>query len=247
MSTINVGINENVVLSKVEVVTATNGNLAVDFNFGEPVVATGATEFNPFAEDLDENGYAKTSSGGFAPVVKQWGPSVAKDTKADGTVRSMAEKSKETWDAMAELQNLLNQFGLCYVTSDKLKLDRFKDLGVDTTNWSTKILDQNVLDAATRNLVTQFNQAVGEFLGKKDHALRVLCVRKSKTSHYPGFRQNFIKDNPVVEPAAIPLEASKLKFTAWEIKNKYNDGTPVATTTDTTPQEPLTEESVFKD
>ena len=247
MSTIIVGINENAILSKVEVVTNSNGKLSVDFHFGETVAATPAEEYNPFAEELDENGYAKTSSGGFAPVIKHWAPSVAQDAKKDGTQRTMAEKSKETHDATTELQNLINQFALCFVTSDKFKLDRWKDLGVDGTNWSTRVLDQNVLDGATRNLVNQFNMAVGEFLGKKEHALRVLCVRKSKTSHYPGFRMNFVKDQPVVEPAAIPSTATKLKYTDWEIKNKMNDGTPVATTADATPLEPLTETDVFKD
>lgn len=246
MSTLSVGINENAILYKVEVVN-NNGSLSVDFNFGNNGSTDNAApaDFDPFAEELDENGYAKTSGKGFDPIIKYWAPKVPDLKKPDGTDRSMAERSKMAWDAAAELQNLLQQIGLCYTTSDKFKLKREEGIEINKDNWSTVILNKEVLDAMTRNLVNQFNTGLGEFLGKKEHALRLLLVRKSAKVHFPGFRMNFVKDNPVVESMEVSKEQSKLKFTTYEISKKLNDGTPVATSTDSKPATPLTEESVF--
>lgn len=240
---LKVGINDNLTLSKVEV-TEKEGKLSVDFQFGSGGAAADA--LNPFSTAVDEHGFASTGSN--ANGIKVWPPSPADPKKFDGTARTKEEIAQDTMKSVLELKNLLQQFALCFTTSDKINLNDYKrGTPVTIENWMTTIPTEAVLNTITRNFVTDFNKAVGEFLGKNDpqFKLRVICCRQSAAKHYASFRKNFIAENPVVENAQIPIASTKLKFTKYEIEKGLNKDGAVEANPDSTPESDLTEASVF--
>lgn len=231
---LKVGINEPLILDKVEV-SEKDGKLAVDFSFGGGNAAK--AELSPFEMNLNANGFAETG-GELGNNIKFWPPKPADPKKYDGTMRTQVEIAQDTLKEVNELHNLLRQFALCYVTSDKVNLSNYmRETGCDKDNWHTTFPNQSVLDKVTRNLVADFNAAVEGHLGVNDadHQLRVICIRQNKST-YATFRQRFIADNPIVENALVPIESTKLKFTAKEIEKGLNSPTVPKVTTDPTPE-----------
>lgn len=206
---LKIGINENVVLSSVKL-SEKEGKYAIDFQFGGISEAS-----DPFEEQLDADGYSKTS---MDRPIKFWPPAVALTTKTNGEVRSPLEIAQDTLTSVKELKNLLQQFALCYTTSDKINLnDYLRNTGVTKENWVTNLASEAVLLQITRNLLEDFNRDVKNYLGvnSPETNLRLLLIRQKD---YPGFRRYYIADNPVVESMIIQKEASKLKFTKKELE-----------------------------
>jgi len=56
--------------------------------------------------------------------------------------------------------------------------------------------------------------------------MRLLLVRQSKDKHFATLRGTYLDDQPFLEPMAIPKDASKLKFSPWEIENGYDSSAP---------------------
>ena len=241
---LKVGINDNLVLSKVEAVEK-EGKLSIDFHFGDS--NTTKDELNPFSVAVDSSGYAQTGS--TSNTIKVWAPSPADPKKFDGSMRSPVEIGTDTLRAVLELKNLLQQFALCYVNSTNVDLSNYmRDTPCTTENWYTTLPNEAVLNTITRNMVADFNTAVGELLGKNDPAylLRVICVRQSTSRHYASFRKNFIAENPVVENTMIPITSTKLHFTKYEIDKGLDTGEAVMATPDNLPGSDLTPENVFE-
>jgi hypothetical protein len=241
---LKVGINDNLTLSKVEIVEK-EGKASIDFSFGDSA-SVGPDELNPFSVNVDANGMTPTGSS--FNTIKWWAPSPADAKKTDGSLRTQVEIAQDTMKTVLELKNLLQQFALCFTTSDKINLnDYIRGTACTKENWLSVFPTEQVLLQVTRNLIKDFNAAVGEYLGKKDpqYQLRVICVRQSTAKHYASFRKNFIADNPVVENAIVPITATKLKFTAYELKNGLDKDTPVQAVPDNLPDSDLTPENVF--
>lgn len=221
-----IGINENQVLSKVSINEQPTYSF-IEFNFGGDAPA----ELNPFQQTLDADGYASTGGGG--SILRFFAPKPAEETKTDGTPRTAIERAQDTFKSITELMNLLQQFALCYTTSDKINLREYtKNTGITPENWVTSILSPAALSQITKNLVSDFNRDVQDYLGKNedDYKLRVICIRNSKG--YPELRKYYIKDNPVVEPMKKPCG---LKFTKKELDNGLDKDAPVTMVPDVDP------------
>jgi hypothetical protein len=242
---LKVGINDNLVLSKVEALEK-EGKLSVDFHFGDSATTT-KDELNPFSVTVDAQGFAQT--GVNSNVIKVWPPSPADAKKYDGSPRTQVEIGTDTLKAVLELKNLLQQFALCYVSSDKVDLSAYmRDTPCDAANWYTTLPNEAVLNTITKNMVADFNKAVSEHLGKNEpqYLLRVICVRQSAAKHYAAFRKSFVADHPVVENAQVPIAATKLHFTKFEMEKGLDKDTTITAVPDNLPDSGLTDTSVFE-
>jgi hypothetical protein len=225
MSKIEVGVNENVVLGMPEVLEK-DGKFSVAFPFGI-FGETSDAEFDPFEEELDEAGYAKTGASNV--VIRVFPPFAPKATTFGGDPKSPEVMGQEGLASVKELQNTFTQFLLQYMTSDKIKFDPYRGMNVTRENYKVELCKEEVLNLVLKNLGMDFialMQTVKESLPTT--ALRLLLVRQSAEKHFATFRNKFIRENPIVELMQIPAEASKLKFTSYEIGKGLNSGVPVA-------------------
>lgn len=149
-----------------------------------------------------------------------------------GELIALADRVAQAQDNLGELKNTLQQIMLCYVTTDKIKWDAYKGLGLTRENLPDLIVTEETLKAISRNMFDTFLEVVTPFFNDESISVRLLMVRQSKTKHFPSFRNKFVKDNPIIELAVIPAADSKLKFTGYEIKEGLDKDTPVATSTD---------------
>lgn len=222
---IKIGINEGVTLDKVEILDK-EGKVSIDFTFSE----AGANSEDMFDEEYDENGMLKTSQG--SRTIKLWPLTAPKETNQDGTVKTMAKRIDESFKATQEYQNLFTQFARCFITSDKIKFERFRNLPVNKEN-KTSLLDDNILLQVTTNLTNQFLAMCGEFLGKAEFPLRVLFRRQSAAKAFPSFRDRYLQENTFVEPSnLIPKEKSAISWMKYELTNKLDSDAQVGTATD---------------
>lgn len=220
---IGVGIHENIILKNVEVVEK-EGKTSIDFVLANAGSSASEDDSDPFGESVDENGMLITGGSG-STTIKVWPLNVPDDTDRDGNTKTVAKKIEEANNATKELQNMFTLFARCYVTSDKIKFERFR--GIPLTKDNTHmILSNEILLTVTKNLANQFIEMCGEYFGNEDFKLRILLKRSSTKNHYPKFRDKLLQAFPFVERMEVPKEASKLAFTKYELQNKLNDGTP---------------------
>ncbi len=224
---VGIGINENVTLDKVEILDK-EGKVSIDFTFSD-----GAKSEDMFDEQYDADGMLITGSG--PRTIKLWPLTAPKEVDASGSTKTVAQRIDESFKATQEYQNLFTQFARCYVTSDKIKFDRFRGLPVNKDN-KTSLLDDNILLGVTTNLANQFIAMCGEFFGKSGHELRLLLRRQSAAKAFPTFRDKFLQDQIFVEQAIIPKASSKIAWMKYEITKGLDNATPAATDTDVNAQ-----------
>jgi len=249
---ISVGINEGVILQKVEL-TEKDGKYSLDFNFGDGGDAP--VSDNPFEEVLDENGMVVVNSS--TNTIKLWPVMAPKDEDTKGNVLSPQQKYDIVFKEINEQKNLLIQCASCFVTSDKLLkevdgkkvsfIDLYRGIAITRENMHSMLPNEEILQRVFKNMAEDFVNFMQPLLAGEQVPLRVLLVRQSAAKHYASFRRRFIREQPVFECAAIPKEASKLKFSDYEIQKGLNDGTPIqqAAAADTTPAANLNEANVF--
>ena len=222
---VKIGINEDVILSKVEIVDK-EGKVSIDFTFG----AEAATDLDPLNEKYDENGMLITSDG--SRTVKLWPINVPKEVDGAGVTKTIAQRIDEAYKSTQEYQNLFTQFARCFVTGDKIKFERFRGIEGFGKETMSMLLDEKVLLTVTTNLAQQFVVICGEYFGNPEFALRILFKRQSATKAFPAFRDKFLQQNTFVEQASIPKTASAIKFLDYEIRNNLNSDKPAEGTTD---------------
>ena len=224
---LNVGINENVILSKAEVSTE-NDKVCLILGFKEKGKLT-STEADEF-EQMKGSGTVQTGTGSGDFSIRMWPPLPPLPTDKSNVTKTSIQLGKEGRDNLNEVKNTLHQILSCFMTSDTILFSMFKGMDdiITRDTIDSKIIEPAVIKQCFLNLAYQFTEQVVPFIDKEECALRVLLVRQSKEKHYATFRSKYVNENPIVEPAIIPLSASKLKFTAYEIKNGLNDGTPTA-------------------
>lgn len=247
---VKVGINEDLVLAKAEV-TSTAESASIKFTFRDKgsATATGAAPALSAFEQAAGNGIVDT--GGevgnsvllFSPL-----PPKAEDNKM--VVKTAAKMAEEALGSLSERKNTFIQILSCFTTMDNIKFNMFQGMdGVITTEtYETRIIEKAVLIAAFTNLANQFTAQVEQFLDKDDLAVRLLLRRQSKDKHYATFRERFVNNYPFIEPATVPLVATKLAFTAYEIQQGFNSGTPIPKTSadqTTTDQAPTSVADMF--
>lgn len=220
---LQVGINENVVLSGAEVTTA-DDKLSLILTFRDKGDVNSGDD--PYAQ-LAGDGMVSRGKGSGIRIFPPLPP--LPQTKA-GENKTSADMSTEAIDAISERKNTLIQILSCYTTADKIQFSVFAGMDdvITRETLNENIIKPEVLKACFKNMAEQFVAQVTPFLDKDENAVRLLLVRQSKEKHYAQIRERFVKDNPFIESAVIPKAQSKLKFTKFEMDRGLNDGTPIA-------------------
>lgn len=203
---INVGINENVVITKA--IKNDKGTLVIGFKQTGEVNVLEAIANSTSLENKERE-------------ILVYGPKV--DAYGGGT-----KTPQQVLESITELKDPLHLILMQYMTTDKIAFDPFKGTGITTGNIFEKIVDQSVIDKIYDNVATQFCAMIQPFTGEEGKKMRVLFVRSSKAKHYPKIRTRYVMSNPFIEPMTVPVEASKVKFTKYEIDQKLNSGEPVS-------------------
>lgn len=195
---LKVGIHENVVISKAAI--NEHGTLEIEFLQKGSNDVLGALSGNvELSQDEKVN-------------IRSYGQNV----EYFGKSRTGEQMFKLIINFKSILTELLSVF------IDNPTIDAGKGLTITNDNINTIFIDQANVDIAYANIVGQFVELVTPFLEK--NAFRVKLPRKSAKSAFPSL-PTF---GPWVESMDIPVEATKLKWTAWEIENKKNDSTPAS-------------------
>lgn len=139
-------------------------------------------------------------------------------TAKDGSIDTAENNSVK----VKELKDQLSHILLRFLPSDQIKWNTTKDTGIDPTNFNEKMTQQPVLDKMYENIINQFIEMVTPFLGT-DQLSRLLLVRQSKAKHFPALRKRYLKTQPFFESMDIPKDRSNLKYTEWELENKFNN------------------------
>lgn len=143
-------------------------------------------------------------------------------------------KSVEDIEAdIAKARNQLAEFLQVYMKADDLKkvFDPIKILeGVanlkefsDKTARTTILQDDNNLKMIANNMFDIVAEAIKPFLDKDP--FRIKLIRQSEKKNNPKLPA-YTYEERWIEPMMIPVEASKVKFTAWEIEKGLNLATP---------------------
>lgn len=215
---IKVGINENVVISK------------VGFNDKSRLEITFTTKSQ---EQASENYFEKLNSTG----------QIAKESNSltiplfeirvpDKEGMTEEAKCDRIMTNVTELKNRLEHILSVFLTKDKISWNLFANTGMleDGSNFRELILSSEVLEVIYRNVCQQFIDMITPFIGE-DRLLRLKLCRQSTDKHYPSFPSSlygFIheKKTAFVEPMEVPIEVTGLVFSKYELDKKLNiDGT----------------------
>jgi hypothetical protein len=235
---IGIGINENVYLagSQLKVVEAT-GQSSLELTFkqvteGDEGIAElkAAMEANPFA-DWEDGGSLSYSEGGNSLSIRIF--------PFDGKPR----KDKDQNDVPVDATEMRNRIGAFrdplvhilsqYMTSDKINMKPsvvFAGTGIDKdiNTYGAKIMGEAVQAKVFNNIAQEFLRLIAPFLDNPAQLFRVKFPRQSKKKAFATIPNRFLKENPFMEAMEIPVKASKLKFSAYEISNGLNSAAPIS-------------------
>jgi len=130
---------------------------------------------------------------------------------------------------IAELRDPLSHILSQYVTGNQSKFNKmFDGTGVTAENYNTKIMSQETLNKIYDNVIDQFLETIRPFVGDGGKRMRMIFVRSSRRKHYPRLRSRYLDSQPFMEPMDVPV--TKLAFSKYEVTNQLNHGTPVDAT-----------------
>lgn len=228
---VGIGINENVFISKAE--KNDKGTLEITFsqiegNPEEAAALKAKLAENPFA-DWEEGGYSATDTGGARLLIFPFDSKPPQGGSNAESWKPTKENMKERMDSVrAPLYMILS-----YFIPDKTKMpltvaNIFKGSGIDGNNFIPKIESETVQGKVYGNIVELFLSGIAPFIGDQANPFRLKLNRQSAKKAFPTLPTRYISDdNPFIESMKIPADKSKLKFSAWEIANGFNDATPV--------------------
>lgn len=236
---IQVGIHENVILSKVQV--SDKGRLTLFLRLLDEQESTEQEE-DPFAQMNAAEVVEKSSDSG----IILW-PFKAPDAKnRDGSERSPREMGELANGDVMRLKNQLQQILEQYVVKDNIKWSIFDGAAMTKETYWEDIYSQNNLDIIYRNICEQFQAMIQPYLDKNEFPMRWKLARQSADKHYARIPDRYIKDQPFIEPMEVPKEQSRVKWSSYELKEKLNDPTPVSRAAADDDTEPTPEgENVF--
>lgn len=204
---INVGIHENLVIHKV----AKNDQ-------GTLVIGVMEGDIDPLAA-LNNTG--STSLEGKQQDFLIFPPKVTNFQGEPDTADNIMTK-------IADVKDPLDHIASIYLTSDKRKWNIFAGIdGITKENLKEKITNQGVLDQIYNNIVNQFTAMVRDYVGPTSTKVRMVLVRSTQAKHYPTLRKRYLNSNPFIESMTIPAAQSRVKFTAYELKNGLDNPNPV--------------------
>lgn len=208
---IKAGINENILISKVEISDneKTKGNLAITLKEAGAVTDTG--EAMSAFEELMEEGMAVEASD-FDTTIQIFG---LKPKKTDGTALTV----KQITEDIKKLKNLFIHILGAYQPVKNVKFELlYKDTGIkDAATYERGVTQEAILKKITQNIFIEFITLMKPHL-VTEKPVRLLLLRR-KDSNFVGFRTKFLSENPMIEPMDIPLDQTKLAFSEYEIKH----------------------------
>lgn len=229
---ITVGINENVVLKSASITD--KGYLKLDFrsagDANQPAVD------DPFAaasagEAID------MPSGSSLNILKLLVP---KETTNAGKTLTRDERKMMSSNDYQEMMNKIKHIMGCYLTGAQISeffVNLFNGTGFSAETYKAQgpdsfaelLMDQDKLDMLSKNMFTFLIEGLRPFFDNSAFPMRLKLVRQSKEKHYGTLpKAKYVNNEPFMEPMSIPSASSKVKFSAYEIKNGSNDGSPVA-------------------
>lgn len=210
---IKVGINENVRLNAENTVVNEKGTLVIAFQQGANI-----SEID--TDDLI-NSTAKVRGTSSTTNIMLWPIEV----EQGGVPRETERIAKDVANLRDQLEHILEG----YMTKPEAKLDAYAGLSLTKDNIGEMLQKQSTIETMYKNLTTQF---VAKVKGLSADALaeefRLLLVRRSENNHYGTLRRSFITDNPFFESMKVPANASKVKFTKYEINKGLDKAEAVA-------------------
>lgn len=227
---IGIGINENVYLG-IPMIND-KGTLEITFKeAGDPAKAAelkAKLEDNPFA-DWDEGGYSVSSGGNLTIRVFPFDaqPSQNKpDEKIDLTIM------KQRIDTVREpLFNILSQYIPNMKDNPINSTVLFAGTNIDfkdKVGTEKKLKSDAVIKKIYDNIVGAFIEGMKPYQDNPELLFRVKFARQSAKKAFANMPNKFLESNPFMESMKIPKEASKVKFSSWEIANGYDKADPVS-------------------
>lgn len=211
---LKVGINENVKLAGAKI--NDKGSLEISFKDANAVAKK--------KDLLDVLGNTKDFS---QTNFVMWPIQV---TGSDGTTRTTEQVVRDLGNLRDQLEQILGG----YTTTDKATIDPYVGFDIsDEGAFVAALKQQGNVDKMYKNLTTGFVAKVDEIskTGVINSTFRLKLIRTSKAKHYGTIPKSFVRDNPFFESMSIPASASKVQFTAYEVKNGLNDPNPVSAST----------------
>ena len=215
---LQVGIHENVVLSN-DTVIKEDGSLVIAFETATDAVV----DFMSALEGGESLAKDKVTLLQFKLKSTDW----------QGKTLSFTDITA----SFNKFRGILVDILTVYMPADKAKATlgvqavAFAGLGITNENMPTKLAQDSVLEAIYNNLAKAFIAAIVPYQNKDK--VRVMLQRSSKAKHYPAIPAGKVPQ-VWIESMQIPKSASKVQWSAYQIKEGYNDGTPVATDSEDT-------------
>lgn len=224
---LGVGIAENVVLKNASM--DSNNWLKIEFRQITEV------EYNAFDALGAENEVIEKPSTEL--TILMFNPKVPKDKDTKGNTRTKEKIIEMVVNDITQSKNVLMHLLQRYLTKDQIKFDMYRATGLDKDNFNNRIADNGILDQIHKNMCTDFITMARPFFNNEEYKCRLLLIRQSKDKHFPAFRTRYLNEQPFWESMEIPKDASKLKFTDYEIKEGLNDPTPTTRAAADKPEE----------
>lgn len=109
-----------------------------------------------------------------------------------------------------------------FLPKNEIKLDKFANTGISTkmppAEFEQRIMNQTILNDIWTNMTSNFIRLAKPLVGRTELAFRLKLRRQSKDKHFPTLPNKFLDSEPCIEPMTVPKEQSKVKFSAYEIK-----------------------------
>lgn len=246
---IGIGINENVYLAGAQMKTVeSTGQSSLELVFkqvnegDEDAVALKAQmKANPFA-DWEDGCSLSCSEGGNSMSIRIF-PFDSKPRK-DKDQNDIPVDATEMRNRIGAFRDPLVHIMSQYMTSDKINMKPsvvFAGTGIDKdiTTYGAKIMGEAVQAKVYDNIAQEFLKLIAPFLDNPAQLFRVKFPRQSKKKAFATIPNKFLKENPFMEAIEIPVKATKLKFSAYEISNGLNSSAPISQdTADKVKEEP---------
>jgi hypothetical protein len=237
---IQVGVNENIVISKAELNEKKTLTIGVR-EAGSEVKSGKSSIMEDLSDGSDTGGSANETTFLIFP------PNIY-----DYEDKTVVVEGKKILSQFQDLKNQLTHILRRFLTNDKIKFAPFAGVAInlaDDNDILAKIRLQANVDKIYNNYATQFISQITSFLNREDKLGRLFLHRRSETVHFGTLRKKFLADQPFFEDTVIPVNLSKMftkqtsnttkfhepievdgikyvaNFSPYELKNKLDDTT----------------------
>jgi len=220
MDPIGVGINQNVIISRVGITD--KGQLEIE-------LAHPGEKKSLFDQALTA-GVQKEGKDTMA--IKILSPLAPKATDKNQNPVPLEVRIERANGDIVKFRNQLTQILEQFMTLDQINLSdrdlQFAGTGiVDSASYEERIIQEDVLLKIYDNLAKRFIELMTPLVGKHD-PVRFKLLRQSKDKHFATIPSRYISDQPFIELMSVPAEHSRVKFSKYEIDEGLNDGTPTS-------------------